>query len=71
MGDLVNIRPRGSAIETLHNAAEECAERPELSAIVVLFDSADAEDHCALYSESVDPASAHYVLSAVALRDGH
>jgi hypothetical protein len=67
MGDLVSIRPKGSAIETLHHAAEECIARPELQAIVLLFDGTDPEDQCALYSEGVDPASAYYVLSSVAL----
>ena len=67
MGDLVSIRPRGSALETLHQAAEECADRPELLAIVILYDTSDPTDHYAVYSEDVDPVSAHYVLDAVSL----
>ena len=65
MGDIINIRPKGSALETLYQAAEEVAET-NMKAIVVLYNDDPTEMTC-MYSENVDPVSAYFVLSKSAL----
>lgn len=67
MGDVVSLRST-DALTTLLAACEEAKERPDLEALVILFDPTDPSDHYAVYSENVHYAAAHYVLTAIAHR---
>lgn len=64
MGDVIKFRERGSPLETLAVAAEECGSRDDLKAVVVLIGE-DAGEVSAIYSEQCDPISVHYALSMV------
>ena len=62
MGDIIKMRPKGSSIDTLYQAAEEVMQDDTLKAIVVLYTDDPTEMIC-MYSEDVDPVSAFYVLN--------
>lgn len=65
MGEVTYLPVKGSALETLYQAAEECKADESLRAVVVMFGE-DATEIYASYSENVDPISAFYALSVAA-----
>jgi hypothetical protein len=64
MGDIINLAPRGTSLETLKRAAEEVGAEPDLRVIVVLVGE-DASEVYPLYSDGCDPMTVHYALSCV------